>query len=96
MTTAVSRGGVLRALNKGDGPRRKLRLNLGVCLSEPYDERFPGHLAAPYFYNPLNRKRYVKDCMDWIIRKICLHVNRARYTQYFLSFPTPSPSLMLK
>ncbi|GFF96078.1 hypothetical protein IFM47457_10691 [Aspergillus lentulus] len=84
MTTAVSRGGVLRALNKENGPRRKLRLNLGVCLSEPYDERFPGHLAAHWFNNHLNKKKYVKDCMDWVIRKdrvvsqgesaeICMH-----------------------
>ncbi|KAE8358632.1 hypothetical protein BDV27DRAFT_65963 [Aspergillus caelatus] len=69
MTTAVSRGGVLRALNKEDGPRRKLRLNLGVCLSEPYNERFRGHLEAHYFHNTLNRQKYVRDCMDWVIRK---------------------------
>ncbi|KAL5358283.1 hypothetical protein BJX96DRAFT_146278 [Aspergillus floccosus] len=69
MTTAVSRGGVLRALNKEDGPRRKLRLNLGVCLSEPYNKRFQGHSGAPWFRNHLNQKKYVKECMDWVIRK---------------------------
>ncbi|KAL4786834.1 hypothetical protein BJX76DRAFT_320352 [Aspergillus varians] len=69
MTTAVSRGGVLRALNKADGPRRKLRLSLGVCVSEPYDRRFNGHKAGPRVENPLNQRGYVKECMDWVIRK---------------------------
>lgn len=75
-TTAVSRGGVLRALNKESGPRRRLRLNLGVCLSEPYDESFKGHSQAPYVKNPLNGKRYVEDCMDWVIRKVSLELSR--------------------
>lgn len=70
MTTAVSRGGVLRALNKKDGPRRKLRLNLGVCLSEPYNNEFKGHREAQCITNPLNKEKYAKDCMDWVIRKV--------------------------
>ncbi|EAW15647.1 uncharacterized protein NFIA_049880 [Aspergillus fischeri NRRL 181] len=69
----ISRGGVLRALNKVDGPRRKLRLNLGVCLSEPYDERFPGHLAAPWFYNSLNKKRYDRVVAQGESAEICMH-----------------------
>ncbi|KAL4819764.1 hypothetical protein BDW67DRAFT_181481 [Aspergillus spinulosporus] len=69
ITTAVSRGGVLRALNKEDGPRRKLRLNLGVCLTEPWNPKYAGHRNAPWFRHPLNNKKYVKDCMDWVIRK---------------------------
>ncbi|OGM45256.1 hypothetical protein ABOM_006452 [Aspergillus bombycis] len=69
MTTAVSRGGVLRALNKENGPRRKLRLNLGVRVSEPYNERFKGHKSARWSRHHLNGKKYVKDCMDWVIRK---------------------------
>ncbi|KAL4864781.1 hypothetical protein BDV12DRAFT_7624 [Aspergillus spectabilis] len=67
MTTAVSRGAVLRALNKENGPRRKLRLNLGVRVTEPWNPKFTGHNY--YFKHPLNRKRYVENCLDWVIRK---------------------------
>ncbi|KAB8265012.1 hypothetical protein BDV32DRAFT_116930 [Aspergillus pseudonomiae] len=84
LTTAVSRGGVLRALNKEDGPRRKLRLNLGVCLSERYNARFKGHRKVHFFDHPLIQKRYISNCLYWVIRKnqildegesteICMH-----------------------
>ncbi|KAL2860067.1 hypothetical protein BJX68DRAFT_224268 [Aspergillus pseudodeflectus] len=69
MENAVSRGGLLRALNKADGPRRKLRLNLGVCVTEEYNPRFWGHRASQPFYHPLNGKKYVKECIEWAIRK---------------------------
>ncbi|KAL2824575.1 hypothetical protein BJY01DRAFT_256441 [Aspergillus pseudoustus] len=69
MDTAVSRGGVLRALNKDDGPHRKLRLNLGVCVTEQFNPKFEGHVAGPSFHHPLNGKEYVKECIEWAIRK---------------------------
>ncbi|KAL3454207.1 hypothetical protein BJX65DRAFT_262995 [Aspergillus insuetus] len=69
MDNAVSRGGLLRALNKDDGPRRKLRLNLGVCVTEEYNPKFEGHCAAESFHHPLNGREYVKECIEWAIRK---------------------------
>ncbi|KAL4951882.1 hypothetical protein BDW69DRAFT_30883 [Aspergillus filifer] len=67
MTTAVSRGAVLRALNKKDGPHRKLRLNLGVRVTERFDPNFKGH--TPWFRHDLNGQKYVESCIDWVIRK---------------------------
>ncbi|KAL4919237.1 hypothetical protein BDW62DRAFT_200116 [Aspergillus aurantiobrunneus] len=69
MATAVSRGGILRALNKEDGPRRMLRLNLGVCVTEPLNQRFSGHRISPSFTHHLNKQKYVGNCIDWVIRK---------------------------
>jgi hypothetical protein len=70
MDNAVSRGGLLRALNKDDGPRGKLRLNLGVCVTEEYNSRFEGHRAADSFHHLLNGREYVKECIEWAIRKV--------------------------
>jgi hypothetical protein len=70
MDNLVSRGGLLRALNKDHGPRRKLRLNLGVCVTEEYNPLFGGHRAAESFHHPLNGRDYVKECIEWAIRKV--------------------------
>ncbi|KAL4795053.1 hypothetical protein BDV19DRAFT_389709 [Aspergillus venezuelensis] len=67
MTTAVSRGAVLRTLNKNDGPQRKFRLNLGVCLTERFNPKFKGH--TPWFRHDLNGQKYVESCIHWVVMK---------------------------
>ncbi|KAJ5709840.1 hypothetical protein N7493_009432 [Penicillium malachiteum] len=68
--TTVSRGTVHRALDKSNGPSRHTIANIGILQSEPYDpKKFLSHREAPPDRNSLNKKRYVYDTVQWIIKK---------------------------
>lgn len=87
METAVSHGAVYRALNKEDGPIRKLQSNFGFLQIEEYQNKLRGHRGASPTYQPLNNKKYVYDVLDWVIKKVLDIL-------YFL-FPRPRPLLSL-
>jgi hypothetical protein len=70
MATAVSHGAVFRALNKDDGPTRKIQSNFGFLQIEQYSKTLPAHQAAVPTYNDTDGKRYIYDVLDWVIKKV--------------------------
>lgn len=70
--TLVSRGAVYRALDKMNGPRRKIMANIGILQHEHKNHRFAGHRDAGEFVtrSPVDNKLYVYDCVNWIIKKV--------------------------
>jgi hypothetical protein len=70
MSTAVAHGAVFRAMNKADGPERRLLSSYGFLLTEEYDPAERGHQAAEVSTNDLDGKKYVRDCVRWLIKKV--------------------------
>lgn len=68
---AVSRGAILRALNKEDGPARFLLMSFGILRHEPYDKSFEGHVWARQnnvdSKSKLDGISYVDHCIEWLI-----------------------------
>ena len=67
--TAVSRGAVLRATNKGNGPDRIAQSSYGFLRLEPYDpEEFAGHKCAKPFTDTVDGERYVRTIVYSMIK----------------------------
>ena len=72
--TAVASGAVLRALNKENGPARTTLSSYGFLRIEPYEpEVLHAHRngVRPY-HDPLDGKKYVKNTVDWLVKKVCI------------------------
>ncbi|KAJ6100061.1 hypothetical protein N7467_001596 [Penicillium canescens] len=65
----VSGGAVYRAINKSNGPSRKLLANIGILQIEEYSRKFAGHRYTAPFLNPCNNREYATNCLNWIIKK---------------------------
>lgn len=70
MSTAVAHGAVFRAMNKEEGPERRLLSSYGFLLIEEYHPGLRGHQAASPRPNHLDGKKYVHDCLRWLIKKV--------------------------
>ncbi|KAF3384715.1 hypothetical protein F1880_001924 [Penicillium rolfsii] len=70
--TLVSRGAVYRAIDKTKGPSRKIMANIGILQHEEQNSNFAGHRDTHNHVkpSPVNGKRYVNDCVNWIIKKV--------------------------
>lgn len=70
--TLVSRGAVYRAIDKTKGPSRKIMANIGILQHEEQNSSFAGHRDAHTHAKPskVNKRRYINDCVNWIIRKV--------------------------
>lgn len=74
--TAVSKGAVLRAFNKEDGPSRKLQSNFGLKRKEIFDPKLDGHLKASApkrEKDNLDGEIYVRDIIEWKLFKVSLN-----------------------
>jgi molecular chaperone DnaK (HSP70) len=72
-TSVVARGAVLRALDKKNGPRRRLRSSFGIQVTEEYDEtklRPEFEIAKVKPTTDLDGWRSVKDTIRWIIQAV--------------------------
>jgi hypothetical protein len=70
--TAISSGGVLRALNKTHGPTRRSECSYGVLRREKYEpDRYPGHKKAKLLRDQFDGRVYV-NVIEWKIRKVCI------------------------
>lgn len=70
MGTVVSHGAVLSALNKEDSPMRILDVNFGFLVYEEYNPHYVPHREVIPFHSPEDGKQYVKNCIQWKIRKV--------------------------
>lgn len=71
MSTVVSHGAVFRALNKKDGPERKIKASLGVLQHEIYDPNLKAHLlSSDNRRDGMDGKPYVLNVIEWLIRKV--------------------------
>ena len=67
----MATGAVLRALRKEDGPARIIQSSYGILRTEPHDPKlYEAHKDARPYLEPLNGVKYVKDTIDWIIKKV--------------------------
>lgn len=61
---------MLRAYNKEMGPQRITLCSYGFLRTEPYEPKFYGaHEGARYVTDKVDGERYVKDTIDWLIKK---------------------------
>ncbi|CRG87920.1 Replication polyprotein [Talaromyces islandicus] len=68
--TTVSRGAVYRAIDKSKGPMRYTTANIGILQTEEHDrKRIAAHREFQGDRNNLDRKKYVYDAVQWIIKK---------------------------
>ncbi|OCL14979.1 hypothetical protein AOQ84DRAFT_307992 [Glonium stellatum] len=68
--TAVASGAILRALNKEDGPARFIRSSYGFLRTEPYEpEVTPAHVGVKPSYDHLDGNQYIRDTIDWVVKK---------------------------
>ncbi|KAJ5263550.1 hypothetical protein N7478_011155 [Penicillium angulare] len=68
--STVSRGTVYRATNKENGPVRRTIANVGILQTEPFNpKKFAAHREALRDRNDLNKKEYVYNTVQWIIKK---------------------------
>jgi hypothetical protein len=68
--TVVSRGTVYRAIDKSNGPARQIIANFGLLQLEEYNSKCAPHRDAMLRFNNHDRRRYVDDCVNWIIKKV--------------------------
>ncbi|KAJ5242241.1 uncharacterized protein N7469_000568 [Penicillium citrinum] len=70
--TLVSRGAVYRAIDKTNGPSRKIMANIGILQHEEQNSSFAGHRDAHIHarLSKVNKRRYINDCVNWIIKKV--------------------------
>lgn len=69
--TTVSRGTVYRAIDKSKGPLRKTIANIGILQTETYDPKiFAAHKKGHKDRNRFNKKEYVYDTVQWVIKKV--------------------------
>jgi hypothetical protein len=72
MSTVVSHGAVFRALNKEDGPQRKIMASLGVLQYEIYNPNIKANLlSSDNRREGMDGKSYVRDVIEWLIRRVC-------------------------
>lgn len=69
----VSRGAVLRALDKSQGPARRALANVAVLQTEPLDCGHPGHRDCKPIIDPNDMKKYVPNTMQWLVKKVCFN-----------------------
>ncbi|KAJ5199425.1 hypothetical protein N7491_000016 [Penicillium cf. griseofulvum] len=67
--TIVSGGAVYRAIDKSNGPRRKILANIGILQVEEKDRKLVAHRNIVPYFNPCDEKYYIGDCLNWIIKK---------------------------
>ena len=63
---------MLRALRKEDGPDRISKSSYGCLRTEPYNgapEMEEAHQSVEPEIDPLDNDEYVKDTIDWFIKK---------------------------
>ncbi|SPO06110.1 related to hsp70 protein [Cephalotrichum gorgonifer] len=65
--TAVASGAVLRAINKGRGPRRTARSSYGILRTEPHGE-FPEHEGVKPTLDKHDGLAYVTNTIDWVLK----------------------------
>lgn len=71
MSTIVSHGAVFRALNKENGPERKILASLGVLQHEIYDDKIKAHKLSPEdITDARDGKSYVLNVIEWLIKKV--------------------------
>lgn len=78
-STAVSRGAVLRALRKQDGPERFVEASYGFLRGEPYDEENPAHVIQGCNEDTRDGHKWIEDTIVWVINKVGVslrHCNR--------------------
>jgi hypothetical protein len=69
----VARGAVLRALRKEDGPDRIIQSSYGFLRTEPWEpDVFEAHKEAHPRYDKTDGERYVKNTIDWLIKKVSI------------------------
>jgi hypothetical protein len=69
--TAVAHGAVLRALRKEDGPARIVQSSYGFLRTEPHEpEVWEAHKNIRAWYDKVDGQMYVKDTIDWLIKKV--------------------------
>ncbi len=67
----MSRGAVLRALDKEDGPSRVALSSYGFLRTEPHEpDVFPAHNEVRPTIDKLDGKRYVVHTIDWLVKKV--------------------------
>ncbi|KAH8700711.1 hypothetical protein BGW36DRAFT_425525 [Talaromyces proteolyticus] len=70
MSSIVSHGAVFRALNKKNGPERKIAASIGVLTEELFDSNNPGHWTIPEgTHSHLDGEHWARDLIDWHIKK---------------------------
>ncbi|KAH0556621.1 hypothetical protein GP486_005547, partial [Trichoglossum hirsutum] len=70
IATAVAHGAVFRALDKEGGPRREILSSYGFLRREEYDPKgCPAHVGVNPVYQRLDGKRYINNCIHWLIKK---------------------------
>ncbi|KAE8149926.1 hypothetical protein BDV25DRAFT_119620 [Aspergillus avenaceus] len=67
---AVAHGAILRALEKEDGPERRLRSSYGLLRTEPYQpDIVRAHIGKYPWTDPLDGSKYIKNTIEWIVNK---------------------------
>jgi hypothetical protein len=67
----VAYGAVLRALDKENGPERIIQASYGFQRAEPYDPiSCVAHAETKPTRDKCDGELYVKDTIDWLIRKV--------------------------
>ncbi|KAJ5956679.1 hypothetical protein N7501_010958 [Penicillium viridicatum] len=65
----VSGGAVYRAIDKSNGPRRRILANIGILQIEPQNRKLVAHRNIIPYFNPCDEKYYIDNCLNWIIKK---------------------------
>ena len=86
--TGIAKGGILRALDKTNGPVRVPRMSYGVLRHIPYQpeavEEFPeleGPMSAckPKKGCMLDGELYIDNTIDWVIKAVCFQTYALPY-----------------
>lgn len=71
-TTAVARGAVLRALQKKDGPERRLQSSYGFSRHEPYGD-YSEHVGQAPKRDGVDKQMYIWETIEWFLQKVGKH-----------------------
>lgn len=70
MSTIVSHGAVFRALNKENGPERKIMASFGLLQDERYNDQIEGHTLHYITQGTLDAEGYATNVIEWLIKKV--------------------------
>lgn len=67
----MAKGAILRALKKGDGPKRVIQCSYGFLRDELYDpDKYPEHKKARAKVDEADGNLYIIDTIDWLISAV--------------------------
>lgn len=72
MSAVVSHGAVFRALNKENGPERRIQASFGLLQDERYNKNFEGHVQHRITEGTMDpAEGWAVDVIEWLIKLVC-------------------------